>query len=83
VGIPANAQPSEETTETETSTESAETNNEDASTDSETAEPAEDTMTVATPRFTCQMHNGQYTVMYSPESQSDQAYPWAIPSDLD
>ncbi|WP_448561077.1 COP23 domain-containing protein [Trichothermofontia sp.] len=34
------------------------------------------------PRFTCQFYNGQYTVMYHPESQPDQAYPWATPSAL-
>jgi len=33
-------------------------------------------------RFTCQFYNGQYTVMYHPESQPDQAYPWATPSPL-
>jgi hypothetical protein len=81
LGISAIAQTSEETTEAETSTE-AEADNEDASTDSEPAEPAEDTPTTTTPRFTCQMHNGQYTVMYSPESQPEQAYPWAIPGDM-
>jgi len=31
-------------------------------------------------RFTCQVVNGQYTVMYQPESQPGQAYPWAVPS---
>ncbi len=34
------------------------------------------------PRFTCQMHNGQYTVMYAPNSQPGQAYPWAVPQDM-
>ncbi|GBF80222.1 COP23 domain-containing protein [Aphanothece sacrum] len=34
------------------------------------------------PRFTCQMERGKYTVMYHPESQGSQPYPWAIPSDL-
>ncbi|NEO27966.1 MAG: hypothetical protein F6K03_14045, partial [Kamptonema sp. SIO4C4] len=34
------------------------------------------------PRFTCQTANGQYTVMYTPEEQPDQAYPWAIPQQL-
>ncbi len=36
----------------------------------------------ANTRFTCQLVNGEYTVMYSPESQPNQAYPWAIPSEL-
>ena len=33
-------------------------------------------------RFTCQLVDGEYTVMYSPESQPEQLYPWAIPSEL-
>lgn len=31
-------------------------------------------------RFACQTVNGEYTVMYYPESQPDQAYAWAVPS---
>jgi hypothetical protein len=42
------------------------------------AEPAADDG----PRFTCQLENGQYTVMYSPKSQPDTAYPWATPGDM-
>lgn len=42
----------------------------------------EPTPEAAEPRFACQMHNGQPTVMYLPESQPDQAYPWAVPEDL-
>jgi len=30
-------------------------------------------------RFECQLFNGEYTVMYLPESQPGQAYPWATP----
>ena len=33
-------------------------------------------------RFTCERVDGEYTVMYYPESQPNQAYPWAIPSEL-
>ena len=33
-------------------------------------------------RFTCELVNGEYTVMYSPESQPNEKYPWAIPSEL-
>ena len=33
-------------------------------------------------RFTCELINGEYTVMYYPESQPDRGYPWAIPSEL-
>ncbi len=31
-------------------------------------------------RFVCQLDNGQYTVMYNPESRPNEFYPWAIPS---
>lgn len=31
------------------------------------------------PRFACQVNQGQYTVMYLPESQASMAYPWAVP----
>ena len=33
-------------------------------------------------RFTCELVDGEYTVMYFPESQPNQGYPWAIPSEL-
>lgn len=33
-------------------------------------------------RFECQLYGGQYTVMYSPKSQPDQAYPWATPASM-
>ena len=33
-------------------------------------------------RFSCELVDGEYTVMYSPESQPNQGYPWAIPSQL-
>jgi len=39
-------------------------------------QPAGDT------RFACQTVNGQYTVMYYPESQPAQAYAWATPTAL-
>ncbi|BAU11507.1 hypothetical protein LEP3755_20060 [Leptolyngbya sp. NIES-3755] len=38
--------------------------------------------TAAGTRFACQINNGQNTVMYFPESQPNQAYPWAVPSTL-
>jgi hypothetical protein len=47
----------------------------------EPATPAEAEADVG-PRFTCQIHNGQYTVMYAPTSQPGQAYPWAVPQDM-
>ncbi|MBW4649791.1 MAG: COP23 domain-containing protein [Kastovskya adunca ATA6-11-RM4] len=33
-------------------------------------------------RFACQLLNGKYTVIYYPQSQPDEAYPWAVPSEL-
>ncbi|MDJ0736265.1 MAG: COP23 domain-containing protein [Nostocaceae cyanobacterium] len=33
-------------------------------------------------RFGCQMYNGQYTVMYQPENQPNQYFPWATPRTL-
>jgi hypothetical protein len=33
-------------------------------------------------RFTCEYVNGQYTVMYHPQSQPGQSYAWATPTDL-
>lgn len=33
-------------------------------------------------RFACESVNGEYTVMYYPESQPDQAYAWATPTQL-
>lgn len=40
------------------------------------------TTTTSDTRFACQNVNGNYTVMYLPESQPDQAFPWATPSAL-
>lgn len=37
------------------------------------------TVTTGT-RFTCEVSNGKYTVMYRPESQPSRSYPWAVPS---
>lgn len=33
-------------------------------------------------RFSCQLDDGRFTVMYHPQSQSDRAYPWATPTEL-
>jgi Circadian oscillating protein COP23 len=33
-------------------------------------------------RFTCQSYNGQYTIMYQPQSQPGQYFPWAAPAAL-
>ncbi len=34
------------------------------------------------PRFSCQMQNGQYLVMYHPKSQPGKQFPWAAPSNM-
>lgn len=41
-----------------------------------------DTPTASNARFTCQVVDGEYTVMYSPQSQPGQVYEWAKPSTL-
>ncbi len=33
-------------------------------------------------RFSCQYYQGQYTVMYQPESRPDEAFPWAVPQNM-
>lgn len=33
-------------------------------------------------RFSCQVKSGQHTVMYNPQSQAGQYYPWATPTTL-
>ncbi|WP_246141762.1 COP23 domain-containing protein [Hyella patelloides] len=40
------------------------------------------TTTSSDTRFTCDYINGEYTVMYNPESRGSDSYPWAIPSQL-
>lgn len=44
--------------------------------------PAEPAEADDSPRFTCQVQGGQYTVMYAPTSQPGQVYPWAVPEDM-
>lgn len=34
------------------------------------------------PRFSCQVQNGQHVVMYHPKSQPGKSFPWAIPSNM-
>lgn len=31
-------------------------------------------------RFTCELQDGEYTVMYRPKNEPGQAYPWAVPT---
>ncbi len=48
-------------------------------TDPQTTESGSNTTGV---RFTCEVYEGQYTVMYNPESQPEESYAWAIPSQM-
>lgn len=41
-----------------------------------------DPVTASGTRFSCENMNGQYTVMYQPESQPNKSFPWATPSAL-
>ncbi|MEM8613358.1 MAG: COP23 domain-containing protein [Cyanobacteria bacterium P01_H01_bin.105] len=36
----------------------------------------------ASSRFTCEIQDGEYTVMYRPQSEPGQAYPWAVPTEM-
>lgn len=38
--------------------------------------------TATQPRFVCQWNQGQYTVMYNPESRPEESFPWAVPQDM-
>ncbi len=38
--------------------------------------------TASSTRFSCQLADGEYTIMYNPESQPDQLYSWATPEDM-
>ncbi len=44
--------------------------------------PPVNTSSSSDTRFDCQYHEGRYKVMYRPQSQSMQPYPWAIPSNM-
>lgn len=52
------------------------------STDRSTTSTPSTTQNLNDVRFSCQVANGQYTVMYNPQSQPDQYYPWATPTAL-
>ena len=59
------------------------TPNDDVIVETEPQKPTPaDSNTSATPRFSCEFTNGQYTVMYQPESQVGQRYAWATPTGL-
>jgi hypothetical protein len=45
-------------------------------------EPSEPSGEDSTARFTCQFVDGEYIVMYSPQSQPGEQYPWAKPQTM-
>lgn len=47
-----------------------------------TTEPQTVPTSDESPRFGCQVMNGEYTVVYYPPSQPDQPYAWATPTEL-
>lgn len=55
---------------------------EDVIIDAGTQTPPSSPSALSSTRFTCQVMNGQHTVMYQPESQPGQSYPWAVPSTM-
>ncbi|MBE9069383.1 hypothetical protein IQ260_22315 [Leptolyngbya cf. ectocarpi LEGE 11479] len=46
------------------------------------ANNGEETPETASSRFTCEIQEGEYTVMYRPKSAPGQAYPWAVPTEM-
>lgn len=48
----------------------------------DTTTPNPDSQTANQPRFSCELNRGNYTVMYHPQTQPGQSYPWAIPSGM-
>lgn len=45
-------------------------------------DPSPSTSVPTDRRFTCEYNNGQYTVMYNPQSQPNESYPWAVPQQM-
>lgn len=46
------------------------------------ASDGEETPEPVSSRFTCEIQDGEYTVMYRPKSEPGQAYPWAVPTEM-
>ncbi|MBI4782213.1 MAG: hypothetical protein HY785_12965 [Oscillatoriophycideae cyanobacterium NC_groundwater_1537_Pr4_S-0.65um_50_18] len=46
------------------------------------SEPGTSSTADSSARFTCELSNGEYTVMYRPQSQPSQSYAWAQPGEL-
>lgn len=55
-------------------------NSADPSTTSPSASSGKNGTNLSKVRFTCESVNGQYTVMYHPQSQPSQSFAWATPS---
>lgn len=53
-----------------------------ASTGPALANNGEESPEAVSSRFTCEIHDGEYTVMYRPKSEPGQAYPWAVPTEM-
>jgi hypothetical protein len=71
----------EETSETPEPESEQESEVPDTEDSDQTQQPTEST-TESQSRFTCEMAEDEYTVMYHPQSQPDQSYAWAVPSAL-
>jgi hypothetical protein len=67
--------------QTETEPDATTTEETEPSTSEESVETSEESIEEAS-RFTCQLRNGQYTVMYSPKSEPGAMYAWATPEDM-
>lgn len=68
--VGAQAEDADATTGTETSADTGTTTS---------TEPTRTADASSTTRFTCQYDNGEFVVMYSPESEPGESYAWAIP----
>jgi len=54
----------------------------DSSGEASTSSDSGTTGSVSSTRFSCQLMDGEYTIMYNPESQPDSQYAWATPGDM-
>ncbi|MGB3614457.1 MAG: COP23 domain-containing protein [Elainellaceae cyanobacterium] len=54
----------------------------DSSSEGSTSTGPASTGSTSLTRFSCQLVDGEYTIMYNPESQPDGLYAWATPGDM-
>ena len=71
----------------DTSANDTNTTNEDIDTDTDVSDTDASDTDASTdvsnqPRFSCQYDDGEFVVMYSPESDPDEAYAWATPGEM-